>query len=171
MLFILPFKCSSESKIRINQLKILHRFYPCQSLVSKWDKEKSEICSSCKKEKDTITHMFYKCHTVNKFWKELIEFLDIDILPTLSLTQVLFGILPYTLSNHSINHLLLHCKYFIHLQKTQNIIPNLERFKHHYESCLKVEEEVYRLENNSPLYDKLFSNIKCKIGSNKATIF
>ena len=44
--FTLYNKCTKDIKVREIQLKIIHRFYPCQSLIAKWDKHKQKnVCT------------------------------------------------------------------------------------------------------------------------------
>ena len=162
-IFILPFRCTLDSNLRINQLKILHRFYPCQSLVSKWDSEVNEICNLCNLEKDTIYHMFCNCNQIKSFWNEIVFWLRMDKFPELSETQILFGILPYTASNHGINHCILHCKYFIHLEKINKTFPNLQHFLRYYKNIMKLEEEFYTIQNEKSLFNKIFGIIKTKL--------
>lgn len=54
--FNLTNKCVSEHKIKDIQIKIIHRFYPCQSIVSKWDNTISNICKLCNKKPANIIH-------------------------------------------------------------------------------------------------------------------
>ena len=70
-IFILPFRSVSDIKIRELQLKIIHRFYPSQCLVSKWDKDVDEICYLCHTDVANTSHTFSECKVIIEFWNSL----------------------------------------------------------------------------------------------------
>ena len=69
--FTLPHICIRDIKVKEFQHKILHRYYPCQSIVSKWDDETPNICCLCKNDIANLTHTFFYCQYVHTFWKQL----------------------------------------------------------------------------------------------------
>ena len=144
------------------QLKILHRFYPCQSLVSKWDKETSDICKLCKSESANLLHTFWECKIMKTFWNSISEWLTPVIFQyTANLTclNILFGLLPYTIGNHCSNHCLLYCKYYVHIEILNNKMPMLQKFQKYYKDILELERTIYVIRNEIDLYDKLFSKL------------
>ena len=125
-LFILPFRCTQNINVKEVQVKILHRFYASKSLIAKWDNETSDICMFCKIEIANIFHTFTGCTYVKQFWRDIENWLQ----PILSLytakldaTNMLFGIVPYTMGNHCINHCLMYCRYYIHFESINNVTP------------------------------------------------
>ena len=162
-IFILPFRSVSDIKIRELQLKIIHRFYPSQCLVSKWDKDVDEICYLCHTDVANTSHTFSECKVIIEFWNSLSDV----IAPILSLysaslnsKQILFGIIPYTLGNHCINHCILHGKNYIHLERMQSRKPALNKFINYYKDILEIDRIAYLLKNEKMLFDKLFNRIK-----------
>ena len=57
--FLLPHQCVKDVKVCDLQLKIVHRFYACQSKVAKWDSSVNEICMHCGQGKGNILHTFF----------------------------------------------------------------------------------------------------------------
>ena len=160
--FLLPYKCTYNVKIRDIQTKIIHRFYPCQSIVSKWDKNTQSICSLCNQNTANITHTFYECMYAKEFWCKTEKWLtDInqDFKITLNCANVLLGILPYTFRSHSINHCILYAKLFIHLEKMNDKVPIFKHFLNFYKYEIEVEKELYIMRNEKNIFDKTFGKM------------
>ena len=161
-IFLLPFQCTNDLKIKELQMKILHRFYPCQSLVAKWDKETSKICYLCNEDVANIAHTFWKCKVISAFWDDILQWLMPAIFQytsNLDSEKILFGILPYTVGNHCVNHCLFYCKYHIHVQQLNKKKTTLESFKTYYRNVLEVEQALYVLRNEKKLFDNLFKRV------------
>ena len=163
-IFALPFRCVQDLKIRDIQIKILHRIYPTQSLVSKWDKETSEICVACNEYKADIVHTFFSCKLINTLWNTLSHIFE----PILSKytnqinrEHVIFGILPYTVGNHCINHCILYCKYFCHIERMNDTAPRACNFIKYYKRILELEKSLYVLQNETHMFLTLFNKLSC----------
>ena len=153
-IFLLPFQCTNDVKVRDLQIKILHRFYPCKSLISKWDNEAQDICNLCGKNNANILHTFYDCHKIVEFYMSLYMLLEKVIsmyVKEIKNNIVLFGILPYTVGNHCINHCFLYSKYYLHIKHTTKKTVSLVDFKSYYRKVLDVEKELYDV--GAELYD------------------
>ena len=77
----------------------------------------------------------------------------------LNTTQILFGILPYTIGNHAAIFCLLYCKYFIHLQQKDKRKANITPFKSYIKNVLEVEKALYVLRGEAKLFANLFDKL------------
>jgi hypothetical protein len=89
-IFQLPFIVARCTHLQALQYKIVHRIYPCNYWVSKWEPDTNIGCGRCGVN-DTLEHHFYKCNTIQLFWKyfenwwasnmqERIKISDFDVL-------------------------------------------------------------------------------------------
>ena len=89
----LPFKCSTDTKIRWFQTKIIHRLIPTQYYLSRIDKANSSHCKYCVHNIETIDHLFFFCPSAHALWLVLQDTLrshniKYDIL---NINTILFG--------------------------------------------------------------------------------
>ena len=94
-IWLLPFQCTNETRLRILQWKILHNIYPTSILLKKMKIKKSDLCVSCN-TLDTIDHFFFECDSIKNVWKEIGKMITKhtnQIIP-LDSKSVLLGCLP-----------------------------------------------------------------------------
>ncbi len=63
--FLLP------NKMKELHYKILHMYYPCNSLLSKFKLDFSSQCTFCNSNLETISHLFFECDYAKDLWKEI----------------------------------------------------------------------------------------------------
>jgi len=92
-IFSLPYQVCRETKLQSFQFRILHRIFPCNYYVSRWNKTVDSNCEICK-ETDTLDHYFYYCVSSSKFWLSLCQWIrsSLDMGISLSVEDVLFGL-------------------------------------------------------------------------------
>ena len=161
-IFVLPFQCTNNPQLRDMQIKILHRFYPCKSIIAKFDKNTQDKCNLCGDANANIKHTFCDCTHTENFWLHLSNLL-VDILSlyvnSITCNNSIFGILPYTIGNHAVNHCILYGKYFIHIKHCTKKIPNFADFKKYYAEVLSIERELYVSKNDLKTFHTLFDRI------------
>ena len=92
-LWLIPFKCSGETKLQILQWKILHNIYPTGILLQKFKIKDTDLCSFCNVT-DTVEHFFFQCKAVSTVWKEIEKIIltKTDIRISLCPKTALFGL-------------------------------------------------------------------------------
>ena len=161
-IFTLPPKCINDYKIKDLQIKIIHRFYLCQSIGSKSDKDTSSICYICKEEIANIVHTFYECKQIKQLWNMLAKWIQKNNTGQnieMNCSSVLLGLIPYTQSNHSMNHCIMYCKYFIHLERQKKTVPTLKNYLNFYKYVLNIEKELFTLRKERNLFEKYFAKM------------
>ena len=161
--FTLPHICLNDYTVVSFQIKILHRYYPCQKLIAKWDKTTTGICELCKKDESDIVHTFYGCEYSIKCWKSIQNLLctNHDFAVNLTKEIILLGYTPYTIRSHGINHLIFYGKYYMHLEICNKKIPQVHQFVKFYKHVLNTEKEYYVARNDRHLYNILYNKV-CK---------
>ena len=165
--FTIYIKCVKDIKIRELQLKIIHRFYPCQSLVAKWDSSQDAQCNYCKEHEANILHTFYECHFSTSFWEMFRNSIIANKIGRIHLTRndIIFGLIPYKISTHSINHMLMYAKFYIHMKKKNQERICFEYFLCYYKHILTVEKEIYcqnsDLKSFNTIFEKVLLTLQC----------
>ena len=161
-IFILPYKCTNSFKIKELQIKIIHRFYPCQTLVAKWDESVLSVCKMCEKENADIVHTFVKCPVISTFWQNVSDWIksfEDSFSFEFNCESILLGILPYSLRSHKINHCLLYGKHFIHVNWLESCKPSFDKFLCYYMNVLQVEKELFTVRNERQMFTQQFGKM------------
>ena len=116
-IFSIPFCVARDSTLQSFQYQILNRFFPCNEILNKWYSTHTSKCITCNMI-DTIEHYFFKCDSVQLFWKQFMQWFSqaTDTKFSLSALDVIFGVV--NVNNLDIIDILNFCtllaKYFIH---------------------------------------------------------
>ena len=65
-------------KIAELHFKLLHNILPCGNIVSKWNKNVSNICAYCN-DIETVQHIYYDCARIKSLWNYIGSKLDMNI--------------------------------------------------------------------------------------------
>ena len=115
------FEICDETLLQTFQYKILHRFFPCNYMLSKWYSDKLEICDYCMLTSDTLEHYFFYCKEVYVFWAALYKWWRriYGFVFPVSVEDIIFGI--YNPNNdhniNTLNYCILYGKYYIYCTK------------------------------------------------------
>ena len=60
------------NRTRAMQLKILHRAHVAPSRLSKYRKDVSPLCLKCKTEVGDLTHCYWSCVKIQKYWSDIL---------------------------------------------------------------------------------------------------
>lgn len=124
-IYTLPRLCIVDNVVRDTQYKILHRFFPTQSLLFKMNKINSPLCLYCNLCYDSVEHAVFECFVIKNFWFEVIDLWNnlgnCDI--RLDVKIVTFGFFDTAFEQHelvALNSLILYGKQYVFQQKFQN---------------------------------------------------
>ena len=85
----LPFRLSLDTKLQSFQYRLLSCKIITNVKISKWNPEQSSLCYYCKKEPETVTHLFVTCQVIMKLWKALIKWLNYMLQTNVTLNPTL----------------------------------------------------------------------------------
>ncbi len=155
-IYMIPYQCTMETKLRYFQLKIIHRILPTNYLLRKYGITGSARCTFCNHYDETLEHLFYECHHSKTLWLQLAEWLrergeHFDPSPSV----VLLG--NYTVSR-LMQHIILITKEYIFSCKQKATLPLVRsllrfiKFKYsiekHYKLIGFVKKKWGHLENS-----------------------
>ena len=69
------YRITNITKLRSFQYRLLQRGLVTNTSLCKWGIKPSELCSFCKQEKETLSHLFYYCTKVQDIWARITLFL------------------------------------------------------------------------------------------------
>ncbi len=89
---------------------------------------KDKFCTFCKREEETIEHVFYDCDMVMVFWSDFeLYYRDECMNGHLKQKDVILGYSCNT-SYLNINQNIIYAKYYLYLMKLKEELPNFKFF-------------------------------------------
>ncbi|XP_035990507.1 uncharacterized protein LOC118562322 [Fundulus heteroclitus] len=127
-----PHKFLITNKVKEITFKILHHYYPCNELISKFIPTVDVKCSFCSLDIETLDHLFYSCSHSSSLWNDMQCFINGHFGSNILLSS--FDIFFYfSDSNPSIQYIvnlfILLGKFFIHKSKFMKNKPLFSVFK------------------------------------------
>ena len=128
-IFIVPFTCTLDSKLRWFQFRLIHRVLGTNLFLCKIHKLETNVCTFCKSEEETLIHLFCNCKFVLSFWSSVIDLIKnkTKIQLVIDNPLLLFGV---TDTRHEcLNLILLLARFHIYKMKMNSRRPSLEILK------------------------------------------
>ena len=150
-----------EPKIQSFQYKIIHRFFPCNKYLSKWNRDIASTCIFCEHE-DNLIHYFYECEQTKRFWTDLATFINETIdSPDIAFTceNDLLGRTTVDSLSDFMNLATLRGKWYISQKKMHGSEPKAVEFIPKLKLRLQLERTIYMQRQRLPLFEKTFKNI------------
>ena len=128
--WMLPIRCTKETRLRILQWKIIHNIYPTNILLQKMKLVDTNNCQICL-ETDYTEHFFFYCRSIKNIWVEIERIIETrsEIRIKLEVNDIMLGLLIVEGINKKeiiwINHLILVGKMVISKLKYGNFKHNL----------------------------------------------
>ena len=125
--YVIPLQCTREVRLREFQYKLIHRIIGVKDHLFKMRIVNENSCSFCKKNAETIEHLFVECDYSQDFWKQFTTYLKEKIQKQIILTKldILFGV---SKGDSMINHMIILGKKHMFYRKRNNLLPSLEDF-------------------------------------------
>ena len=134
---------SIEPKIRMLQYKILNNVLYLNQRLSDMNIVGSSLCSQCKKEPETISHLFLNSTFSQKLWSNTQKWCSpIFKLPNITKKIIFLGYLNEEMSNILINHIILLYKYFLYSKRDNPGGTNVKAFKAFIRNINKTEKFI-----------------------------
>ncbi len=124
------FVTTIENKLRSFQLRLLHNIVFTNARLYKMQIVDTELCSLCKHERETVSHLFTECKHAQDLWEKIVETWMTQIgIHTLSRKEIMLGISMDTENERVINHLILLAKSYIYNCRVMNKVISFVEFK------------------------------------------
>ena len=156
IIFSIPWQCTKNVKTIETHFKILHKIYPSNSYISRFDNNVSYHCSTCK-VKDSTVHMFFECLHAMQFWKEF----DISIGSKFGILtnfqNVLLGYIEKDDIRKPLNFCVLYAKTFIVMEKQNN---NNVNCIYHFDKYCRYMKHIMLCEKECHLLKEKYDEVK-----------
>ena len=117
-IFLKPLKTTIDTKLRWFQFRLIHRILPTQKFLHMCKLTDTALCNFCNSEAQTIQHLFWNCHVVQKFWNDLESLLQNKCLHTirinLSEQLILFGCAENVVTDKALDFIIIFAKFFVY---------------------------------------------------------
>ena len=141
------------------QYRILHHSLKTNIVVSKFRNEVNPVCTFCLSNPETISHLFFSCITVLRFWEDIKNiFADFNIEINLSIYKILFGDFKYTVDSCN-NMIILFVKMFIWSQRYLKKNLNIIAFKNFLKHTLTTLNVIYEMKSKQIEFNQRWENI------------
>ena len=135
----------------------------------------SPLCSFCKRELETISHLFLRCESSKRLWAEIQKWSSHTVaLPQLSEKIIFLGWFSNDPQTNLINHILLLYKYFLYSRRNDRGKVNFRVFKVYIRYVVKIEESITKRKKNLTAHlskqDPLIYSSKSKHQSIRETL-
>ena len=116
-IYSLPFRVTNEVKLSVFQYKIVHNILYTNKLLHKMKKKQQPDCPYCHGIDQTPLHLFVECLIAKLFWNKFTKWYNDTCGGTIALEQneIIYGVLRYTSSCSTLNHLIIIGKYFLYI--------------------------------------------------------
>ena len=141
--YMLPRQVTIESSLRSFQYKILNNVLYLNEKLFKFKIIESPLCSLCKKENESVLHLFCTCTVTRNLFEHLRLWLaGISLLENINLEPqaIILGIWDTNNDDFAlINHILLLFKRYIYLKRAERLGPNINGMKSFIKSIETIE--------------------------------
>ena len=131
------------------QYKILNNILYLNQRLYRMNLVESPLCSLCKREVESISHLFLKCEFSTRLWAETQKWCSPAIaLPQLTEKIVYLGWFSNDPQTILINHNLLLYKYFLYCKCNERGKVSFNAFKLYIRYIVKIEESIAKRKDN-----------------------
>ena len=152
--FSLPHSVALEPYVKAFQFKVLNSILYTNSKLHKIGYLADDLCTFCKRESETMQHLFYDCSYSNSFWKEF-ELYYLSLTQQrihLNLKDILIGLLTPELP--LLNYLLLIGKIYLWACRRNKELPSIRGFKSKVQLKYETEKYICTKNNNLDMFRK-----------------
>ena len=148
-IYSLPFVVTIETKIREFQYKVLNNIVFTNEKLFKFKMTDSPLCSFCKREVESLEHLFYYCDVTKTFWEAFCSWLGefkINAHPC-TIIEIIFRVFDVEDDWIILNHLILIVLCYIYTCKLKKVNPSLRVYKAKIRAVYQVEKKIVTRRN------------------------
>ena len=156
----IPYECTTETYLQSLQFKIIHRYFPCNYILCKWNLLDNNKCAYCNAV-DTLSHYFAECESLRVFWKSLKSWFlrTFEFIINFTPLDILLGIPNYGKNNDimNLNFVILFAKHFIYSCKKNDMSIDFYHFQVKLKTRMIIEEYRYNMYDRSLEFQQKWS--------------
>ena len=148
IIFSMPFKNTTDSKLQWIQFRVNHSIIVTNKLLVKLGKKDSSNCTFCDSEEETIYHLFWECRKVKDLLHRIENiFVDNNVPIHFSNRTFLFGVLDRKKASKPYNNIIMSTKCYIYRCRCLNTRLSLMGLIHDLKTLYIVNKYVYARSN------------------------
>jgi len=155
-LFLLPRKCTIDSKLKELQYKIIYKYLPTNKKLFQYNLKESNTCDLCHFLPESVKHLFWECNYSKTVWIQFYDWwnsINKSYTPQFDERVILFGTRKENQGTEGIllfNHLLLLIKKYILNHKMHQI--NFHGVLRKIHETMKIEKQIGNKNNQIERY-------------------
>ena len=160
-IYSLPFSVTNEVKLSVFQYKIVHNILYTNKILHKMKKKQQPDCPYCHGIDQTPLHLFVECLIAKLFWNKFTKWYNDTCEGNIALEQneIIYGVLRYSSSCSTLNHLIIIGKYFLYINGVHDEKrPQFTDFVTLVNEKIELEKYIAITTNKLLSYTKKWSN-------------
>ena len=155
------FRITVDSSLQWLQFRILHRILPVGSYLKKIRITADDTCQFCHSDQETLEHVFFTCVKVMPLWTDLAEYIleKSQNAVVFDSYSVIFG-KPFTITNMSVNKIILFTKQYIYLNLKQNKNLNFPCLLAFIHSKINIEKYIAKKRNEIDKFILIWNSLR-----------
>ena len=141
-------KCTTDTKLRWLQFRILHNILTTNRSVAKFKPEQTPLCQFCKSHSETIHHLLWACIKVKTFWNELSCTINSRCTHAhnfkIDEKLAIFGQSIQIKTDYICEFIVLMAKLYIYRSKVQDTVLNSKLFLKELYNRYCIEKEIHK---------------------------
>ena len=158
--FTKAIKTSSDPQLKWFNTRTLYRIIPTNRYLHTIKIKDDPHCTFGCNEDETILHLFFTCHIVQRFWNEVIDWVKSNCTncDTLSLSEelIILGTKKDIVTDKVIDLLIITGKWHIYKCKLQDREPRIEIFKQQFKERHTIEKRNYLTRSTGERFNDLW---------------
>ena len=157
----LLFLCTTETKLRVFQLKFLHRRVATNDFLHKIGLKEVDSCSFCNDSTKTLMHLFWYCNCTQTFWKNAFQMISQNLtLTNNSFSPTLCLGLTDSISDLLFQYFLLIARHYIYTCRITKTLPTLQVYIQLIINSMEIEKQIALDNNNIAFLKKKWASFK-----------
>ena len=163
--YLIPRFATIDSYTRAFQYKIINNALFLNKKLSAMGITESSECNLCKREAETLIHLFCQCPVTSELWEKLQRCLSPNLtLPQLTVKNALLGYMPTVAENkfilNLINHIILIFKRSIFEMQYKQSIPSIFYVANRIKQTMSIGYHIAQSNNKLNVHFKKWETIR-----------
>ena len=151
-------KCTPCTHLKWFQYKVIHNILPTKQFLHKIGYLDSPMCSLCKKDVETLDHLFLTCEHASRIWTDLETWMhSVQIPINFSIEKVILGIKGK--NNNPVNAMILLTKHIIYRSSRNGFIPSTDLVKKEIIKYYNITKCIHLSNRNEETFIRFWSTL------------
>ena len=148
------YKITSYTKLRSFQYRLLQNGLVTNKNLYYWKIKDDPLCTFCKAETETISHLFINCNIIARLWTDVKNWIRNK---GFNVNVTLNNIVLNNIENkpdHVLNLVVMIVKQYIYRSRCLNVNPNFQELIKNIEEVYKIKKYIAKSQNKIQKYER-----------------